>query len=549
MAAGALGELTAMGYVTSQRLRDQAGQPFPPIAVAVLLSETEPEVAGRVYQVMVAFQTRMTELFRERLGYPVGAIEPRIIAASVTATWFVAVYGFADVVAGTTDPPSTDELGLAGLTRLLRGHGSAVGGPAQPLTAVPSVLARSGAVPAIAASRRQALMRGDAAWWIDESRILSPSPAPPVASATGPRVAYLVRPARRPAAGTPNAWMEMPCMDRHTPGNGGTAGVRQRTVTPRVGITGRAQRRREGRGIVRNVWKGLVIGGLTGAAAGAAHRISGNEGHRVPRRWAKRWLSMPPKWRSTSATRWRARYRGRVRPGPASGPPSPGQGRDHPQPKRRSRRGDRRECTRPVAPSARAREGHRGRAPGQGCREFQLMASLAHDPERTDAVASTVDDPSSPAGWTVRGRVTGGRPDPRSHRSAAPPTGSLRPEDPPQRDLDRSGQAGCRSWWCSSCSSRRTRSGRPCPSSVSHGSAPVAVHAADRRGGRGTAGGQHWSCPHPAASPAGRRTGQPTGGRSRAVRERTLVRRAQQGRSIRPVESSTVHIHPGAGNG
>ena len=115
MAAGALEDLTAMGYLTSRRLRDEDGQPFPPIAVAVVLSETEPEVAGRVYQVMVEFQTRMTELFRRRLDYPIGAIEPRIIAASVTATWFVAVYGFADVVAGTLDPPSTDELGLTGL--------------------------------------------------------------------------------------------------------------------------------------------------------------------------------------------------------------------------------------------------------------------------------------------------------------------------------------------------------------------------------------------------------------------------------------------------
>jgi len=121
MAAGALEALTEMGYATSRRLRDQHGIPFPPIAVAVLLSETEPEVAGRVYQVMVSFQTRMTELFRSRLGYPIGAIEPRIIAASVTATWFVAVYGFADVVAGTTDPPSADELGLAGLTAYSEG--------------------------------------------------------------------------------------------------------------------------------------------------------------------------------------------------------------------------------------------------------------------------------------------------------------------------------------------------------------------------------------------------------------------------------------------
>jgi hypothetical protein len=92
--------------------------------VAVALSEIEPEVAGRVYQVLVAVQTRLTELFRIRLGYPVGSIEPRIIAASITSTWFVAVYGFGDVVAGTSDPPSTDELGLAGLRAYSEGMSS-----------------------------------------------------------------------------------------------------------------------------------------------------------------------------------------------------------------------------------------------------------------------------------------------------------------------------------------------------------------------------------------------------------------------------------------
>ncbi len=122
MVAGALAtELKELGYATSERLRDGDGQPFAPVAVAVMLSETEPEVAGRVYQVTVAFQTRMAELFRERLGYPVGAIEPRVIAAAMSATWFVALYGFADVCAGDDDPPSIDELGLAGLRAYAEG--------------------------------------------------------------------------------------------------------------------------------------------------------------------------------------------------------------------------------------------------------------------------------------------------------------------------------------------------------------------------------------------------------------------------------------------
>ena len=129
MAEGAMVELAQLGYVTSERLRDEDGFPFPSIASAVVLSETEPEVAGRVFQVLMGFQSRMTELFRQRLGYPVGAIEPRIIAASMSATWFVAIYGFADMCASEPDPPSLDELGLTsmraysqGLERLWKGR-------------------------------------------------------------------------------------------------------------------------------------------------------------------------------------------------------------------------------------------------------------------------------------------------------------------------------------------------------------------------------------------------------------------------------------------
>ena len=121
MAEGALVELAQLGYVTSERLQDENGAPYPPIAAAVVLSETEPEVAGRMYQVLVGFQARMTELFRERLGYPVGAIEPRIIAASMSATWFVAIYGFGDICASDFDPPSLDELGLTGMRAYSRG--------------------------------------------------------------------------------------------------------------------------------------------------------------------------------------------------------------------------------------------------------------------------------------------------------------------------------------------------------------------------------------------------------------------------------------------
>ncbi len=97
MAEGALADMAKMGYLSSERLRDRQGAPYPPVAAAVVLSETEPEVAGRLYQVIIGMQSRVTELLRQRLGYPPGAIEPRIIAASLSAMWFVAIYGFSDV--------------------------------------------------------------------------------------------------------------------------------------------------------------------------------------------------------------------------------------------------------------------------------------------------------------------------------------------------------------------------------------------------------------------------------------------------------------------
>lgn len=115
MMAGALSALDDLGYVNSQRLRDEEGLPFPPLGVGLLMAETEPEVAGRIYQSTVRFQDRMTDLFRRRFEYPPGAIEPRVLAAAMTASWFVAVYGFGELAAVDPEPPSTDDIGLRSL--------------------------------------------------------------------------------------------------------------------------------------------------------------------------------------------------------------------------------------------------------------------------------------------------------------------------------------------------------------------------------------------------------------------------------------------------
>jgi AcrR family transcriptional regulator len=121
MHRNALAALAEQGYVTHKRLRDEKGRPFPPVGVGIVLAETEPEVAGRMYQLLVSNQNRVTELFRARMGYPPGAIEPRVVAAALTASWFVAVHGFSEVAAVDPDPPSTDDLALEAVAHYASG--------------------------------------------------------------------------------------------------------------------------------------------------------------------------------------------------------------------------------------------------------------------------------------------------------------------------------------------------------------------------------------------------------------------------------------------
>ena len=115
MYAAALVELGTRGFVTGQRLRDVSGQSFPPMGVGLLLAETEPEVAGRIHQILVKLQASMTSLFRQRLGYLPGSIEPHVVAGAITASGFVAVHDFTEMAASHDDPPSTDELGIRSL--------------------------------------------------------------------------------------------------------------------------------------------------------------------------------------------------------------------------------------------------------------------------------------------------------------------------------------------------------------------------------------------------------------------------------------------------
>ncbi len=123
MYVGALDDLKARGFVTGQRLRDESGQSFPPMGVGLLLAETEPQVAGRIYQMLAKMQASMIMLFRQRLQLPEGSLEPHVVAGAVIASWFVAVHGFSEIVATHADPPSTDELGIAAFDLYTAGLG------------------------------------------------------------------------------------------------------------------------------------------------------------------------------------------------------------------------------------------------------------------------------------------------------------------------------------------------------------------------------------------------------------------------------------------
>ncbi len=124
MLAGALDSLTAQGYAGD--VTDAAGIPVSPVPIAVLLAESSPEVAGRLFQAMAKSHQRMTELFRERMGCPEGSFEPRIVAASLHATFIATVYGFAEASARGASHPSSNSLALRAMSAFVDGIGGTI---------------------------------------------------------------------------------------------------------------------------------------------------------------------------------------------------------------------------------------------------------------------------------------------------------------------------------------------------------------------------------------------------------------------------------------
>jgi AcrR family transcriptional regulator len=112
MLAGTFAALGDLGFTSGQQLRDGSGQPVSPVVIGLLMAETSPDLAGRIDQIIAGVGHALTALFRERLGYPPGSMEPRIIASSLFAAWRAAVFGFGEMVEAGLDPPAPNELAL-----------------------------------------------------------------------------------------------------------------------------------------------------------------------------------------------------------------------------------------------------------------------------------------------------------------------------------------------------------------------------------------------------------------------------------------------------
>jgi AcrR family transcriptional regulator len=108
--AGALAAASEQGYAGGEALRTLEGRSILPAPAAVLLAASDPEVAGQVYQRLVEAFSRLSLLFEDRLGYPEGSIEPKLVASSLVALWFVVVHGWPSHGEGSGPPMAINEV-------------------------------------------------------------------------------------------------------------------------------------------------------------------------------------------------------------------------------------------------------------------------------------------------------------------------------------------------------------------------------------------------------------------------------------------------------
>jgi hypothetical protein len=124
MLAAALKLMDEKGYAGDTLTSE--GMPVSPVPFAVFLAESSPEVAGKLFQAMTRSHQKMTEMFRKRLGFPAGSFEPRIVAASLFATFISTVYGYAEASARSARHPSSNSFALRAITAYVNGVGEIV---------------------------------------------------------------------------------------------------------------------------------------------------------------------------------------------------------------------------------------------------------------------------------------------------------------------------------------------------------------------------------------------------------------------------------------
>ena len=108
MLAAALADLGAATFATAERSPDGTEQPNPMSIMTLMFGDNSEDVTYRAYQLTAETEQALVVLFERRLGFPMGALEPQIIASAFAAAWRVAMGGFlAMTAAGLTRRPPT----------------------------------------------------------------------------------------------------------------------------------------------------------------------------------------------------------------------------------------------------------------------------------------------------------------------------------------------------------------------------------------------------------------------------------------------------------
>ncbi len=121
MLRSALGAMEREGLASGRALVDADGLPVAPAGIAVVLAESAPDVAGRVFQTLTRGNRIVAQIIRDRLQLDSSSFVPEILAGAMTATWFAAMYAFERMAGEGLVPPPTDQIGLAAMDAYTRG--------------------------------------------------------------------------------------------------------------------------------------------------------------------------------------------------------------------------------------------------------------------------------------------------------------------------------------------------------------------------------------------------------------------------------------------